>query len=369
MSLAVVRCPACRGTSRVESDALGEVVACPRCQSSFVAVEEAQVVSPAPVPAAPTRRTAVARPVAPPRRRRLPPDESDDWDEPPPNRTSGSRPVAVATPVLIPDPEHDPHQAPVAGLPVSVLVGLALLPFGIPLLWLIMPMVTGQDAALSIAVPLALAVAASALCLGVVKTIDWTATTRIKGVLMLVGLAYLSAAGLYFLKKELMDKVQGFFGPTSEWAFVPLDKNSRIKMPSNPEKCEDQPLGPGVVGPNVKLVGLQATYESDLRGGTYKYWAMSATLAAPVAKPDDAWFNKIGDELKRVRGGRLLQKHTVTHRGHPGCEWEFELGEDTIRIVQVFVIDNRVYYLSAEGPKLTRDDDLADTFFQSFWVN
>jgi hypothetical protein len=254
----------------------------------------------------------------------------------------------------------------VAGLPVSVLVGLALLPFGIPLLWIVMPMVTGQDAALSVAVPIALAVAASALCLGVVKTIDWTATTRIKGVLMLVGLAYLSAAGLYFLKKDLMDKVQGFFGPTNEWVWKTLDKDSRIKMPSNAEKCEEQPLGPGVLGPNVKLVGLQATHDSDLRGGTYKYCALSGVLGAPVAKPDE-WFDKIGDELKRK--GRLLQKHTVTHRGHPGYEWEFEISEDMIRIVQVFVINARVYYLSAEGPRLARDDALADTFFRSFWTN
>ena len=91
---------------------------------------------------------------------------------------------------------------------MSVLVGLALLPFAIPLLWLVAPLITGQEAALSLAVPISLAVAASALCLGVVYTIDWTATTRIKGVLMLVGLAYLSSAGLYFLKKDMMDRVQ-----------------------------------------------------------------------------------------------------------------------------------------------------------------
>ena len=52
-----------------------------------------------------------------------------------------------------------------------------------------------------------------------IYTVDWTPTTRIKGVLMLVGLSYFTAFSLYFLKKEMVERVKRFSGWTraSEW--------------------------------------------------------------------------------------------------------------------------------------------------------
>ena len=44
MSLAVVRCPACQGESRVAVDSLGHMVGCPRCEVPFIAEEEIPVV-------------------------------------------------------------------------------------------------------------------------------------------------------------------------------------------------------------------------------------------------------------------------------------------------------------------------------------
>jgi hypothetical protein len=35
----------------------------------------------------------------------------------------------------------------------------------------------------------------------------------------------------------------------------------------------------------------------------------------------------------------------------------------------VYRISGRVYYLSAEGPNLAPDDELAEAFFRSFQVN
>src|SRR5262245_51552678 len=362
MSLAVVRCPACRGLSRVASEELGGAVACPRCQSPFVAVEEAQLVTPRPVPAPAPERTTAARPVAPPPRRRRNP--RDDRDEP-----FTSRPVAVPV-EPVPDLVHDPHQKPVAGLPVSVLVGLALLPFGIPLLWLITPALTGLNAALSMAVPISLAVAASALCLGVVKTIDWSATTRIKGVLMLVSLSYFAAAGLYFLKKDLTDKVQGFFGPTSDWSEEKSkDGQFKVKLPSNRwETPKDiQPLDP-----RVKLQGLSASHNSPIHGN-FEYFALYGDPAVPLVNPDDAWFDGIGTQLKQGKGVKQSEKpRWVPYTPIPnlmGREWEFRLQDGNTRIVRVFVIRGRVYYLSAEGPNLDNRDELARTFFDSFLVN
>jgi hypothetical protein len=160
----------------VPPEALGQMVGCPRCQAPFVA-------TPDDGPPAPTRaKRPPARPPAPPVRRD--PDRAEPRPRPaaaipiaPPRTDPADGPPATEAP----DPEHDPHTPVPGGLPFSVLVGFALMPFAIPLLWLLGPLVTGFEPALSPAVPVSLAIAAAALCLGVVYTIDWTAVTRIKG--------------------------------------------------------------------------------------------------------------------------------------------------------------------------------------------
>ncbi|MBN9119666.1 MAG: hypothetical protein J0I06_11010 [Planctomycetes bacterium] len=360
MSLAVVVCPACRGASRVTPSAIGQMVSCPRCQTPFVAEEDVPIVHPV-ARTGPSRPAAAAAvPVAPPQRRRRLPFE--DEPEPAPAAPKGAE---------VPDPEHDPHARPVAGLPVSVLVGLALLPFGIPLLWKIAPFLTGLEAVLSMAVPVSLAVAASALCLGVVYTIDWTAATRVKGVLMLVGLAYLSAAGLFFLKRDLMDRVRGL-GDGNEWTLVELkDGNCRTKMPGRPLPGNDE---------NHPLKGLVPIAESrrarcatDFQDG-YDY-VFAVSKADPVAnRPDDAWFDRVGEKLKSAGGKPVGEPKSLKHQERPdapGRQWTFELGDGgSVRIVRVFAIKGRVYYLSAEGPGLRDDDeDYGRPFFGEFSVN
>ncbi|MBY0459304.1 MAG: hypothetical protein K2V38_18400, partial [Gemmataceae bacterium] len=94
MSLVVVRCPACKGASRVSADALGHMVGCPRCQAPFVAEEEK---APPPAPTKPARARPVrANPARPTRGER---------DRPP--RDPDAAPPVLAT--VAPDPEHDPH--------------------------------------------------------------------------------------------------------------------------------------------------------------------------------------------------------------------------------------------------------------------
>ena len=51
-----------------------------------------------------------------------------------------------------------------------------------------------------------------------------------------------------------------------------------------------------------------------------------------------------------------------------GRQWIIK-GERTVRIVRVFLVKGRVYYLSAEGPELAPDDkDYAEPFFRSFEI-
>ncbi|QJW97853.1 hypothetical protein [Frigoriglobus tundricola] len=357
MSLAVVRCPECRGESRVTTEALGHMVGCPRCQSPFVAEEEIPVVQP-------VTRSAPPRPVTPVTPRRARPDPQPDLPRSAPTASPAEAPVEI------PDPEHDPHLPPVAGLPVSVLVGLALLPFGIPLLWRVAPFLTGRDAQLSLAVPVALAAAAAALCLGVVYTIDWTASTRIKGVLMLVGLAYLTAAGLFYLKKDMMDRVRALGGDPNEWNYVSLnDGKCGVLMPGRAEPDRlFQPLA-GLVQMTEVRRARTATDDPEVPGYVY-YVAVSRANPDPI-KPDNAWFARVGAKLKNA-GGKLLGDDggaEVKHQDVPGRQWEFELDGGQTRIVRVFVIKGRVYYLSAEGPRLTPDhEDYGAPFFEKFYV-
>jgi hypothetical protein len=267
----------------------------------------------------------------------------------------------------VPDPDHDPHSRPVAGLPVSVLVGFALVPFAIPLLWRVAPLVTGQEPALSLAVPVSLAVSASALCLGVVYTIDWTATTRVKGVLMLVALAYLSAAGLFFLKKDLMDRLRGWGDPTRRWAVVSLDNGRcRVKMPAASAPDAGQPLGKVV----PMQEGRQATYQPEHPGPLFRYRVAVSAPGAPPGNPDDAWFDRVGAAARQDLGPkvRVVTSEPLT-RPALGREWLLDLGENAYRVVRVYVIGDRVYFLSAEGPNLTAaDDEYGKPFFDDFVV-
>jgi hypothetical protein len=333
----------------------------------FVAEEEIPVVQPLAwaskpkTPDAPAPRTArAAVPVAP--RRRRPARRSEE----PSSEPTASPDEAVPE---VPDPEHDPHLPPVAGLPVSVLVGLALLPFGIPMLWRVAPLITGQEAALSLAVPISLAIAAAALCLGVVYTIDWTAATRIKGVLMLVGLAYLTGAGLFFLKKDLMDRVRALGEDQNQWSTVFLnDRKCRVRMPGQAwQENNQQPL-PGLVQMSEVRRAEHAQDPQD--GPRYEYWVAVSKADPAVKKPDDVWFARVGEKLKDA-GGKLLREEEVKHQELPGRQWTFEVGNaGHIRIVRVFVINSHVYYLSAEGPNLSpNDDDFGKPFFGSFLVD
>ncbi len=339
MSLAVVRCPACLGASGVEADVLGEMVACPRCQVPFVAVEEI-------VPTVqPAYRPKPARLVAAPERP-LPDEESESPPSPDEPR--------------IPDPEHDPHLPPVAGLPVSVLVGLSLLPFAIPLLWWAAPILTGQRAALTLAVPSALAIAASALGLGVVYTIDWSAATRVRGVLTLVALAYLTAAGLFFLKKEMLDNVRDIFEPESRWSPVESRPGGfKVKVRGVAADTDERMLGMLMVGKKAAFV----TRTDD----EYRYLALGGTPDQP-RKAAEEWYTAVRAHL--AKDGDVNDDGAVklSNGGHPGHQWTVKR-EGVLRIVQTYVIDGRIYYLSVEGRNASPADvDFTQPFFHSFEI-
>jgi hypothetical protein len=365
MSLAVVKCPACRAASRVSAEAVGHMVGCPWCQTPFVAEEDIPVVQPIFRPS-PRPTAAPERPVSPPRRRR-PRPLLEDEDEPAPQPTTAEPARPNADP---PDMEHDPHARPVAGLPVSVLVGLALVPFGIPLLWRVAPILIGQGAALSMAVPVSLAIAASALCLGVVYTIDWSAATRIKGVLMLVGLSYLAAAGLFFLKKDLMERLRDWGDETRLWAPDSVkDKNHHFEFKLRGQRLLQPAPGPL---PSVFPDGTRgASFQADEGLPNYQYWVSWGKVNDARFKPDDKWFAQVSAHLKQEAQGVDPTENIIQPPDRVTAVRQYTLtfNNNLVRVVRVYVVGNRVYCLYAEGPNLTpEDDDNVKPFFQSFLV-
>ena len=294
MSLVVVRCPACRGQSRVETAVLGVMVQCPRCQDTFIALEEAELVSPGPLP------------------RRFPELPPPYYEEPP--STSAPKP----------EPDHDPHRHPQGSLPVSVLIGLALLPFAIPILWMIAPAVVGLEPMLSWAVPLALAVSTSILCLAVIYTIDWSPATRVKGVLMMVGLAYFAAVNLYFLKKQTVDEVKKFFGAGHDWVeFQPADKSYQVKMPAQPHL--DRQLQPMLQLARFTCYRLSHVHFIDELD--FVVGASEPGMQAKEPAATDDWYEQAFKEIENGVGGKHSGRlQDVKQQSFPGKEATIEFG-------------------------------------------
>jgi len=385
--LVVVRCPACRRPSRVEKLSLGQVVLCPYCQETFPAVEEAETPASSSSPASFTSSAPPASFTS-----SAPPASSSfrPLVEPTPAAASPVEYRARSEPDLLPaateadlvlvategdptadaptDPTDGTEPPPDAAPPVSVLIGLALLPFLIPILWLVGPVLFGESPVLSVATPLALAVSASVLCLAVIGTIDWTPATRVKGVLILVGLSYLTGLGLYFLKKEMVEQLKRHFGTEYDWAeYRPPGAGFQVRFPRDRQLLPNhQPLG-------LAVLTCWGGQHRDALGQVY-------TVVAAAGKPDgnpgnpvpgsDAWFDQAARDIANRAGGQLRASEPVTQQdAFPGRELEIQLGDSGItRVVRLFVVRGRVYYLSVEGPGLHPDDDLAQELFGSFLV-
>jgi hypothetical protein len=283
--------------------------------------------------------------------------------------SSAVRRRKAAEPVTPPNTQHGPdgrpHAEPAGRLPVSVMIGLALLPFAIPMFWLIAPFALGQPPVLSLATPVSLAVSASALCLAVVFTIDWSPATRVKGVLMLVGLAYLAGLGLYFLKKEMVDGAKKAIGTEERWKEVrQADFNYTVAVPRNAKLGDDPTL---IRGRNLKC--YRATERVIGRQITFVVGA--AVDPAPAADGDeDQWFNAVGKSLGGLRNEEGVVATPIEPDGNVplrGRQWVYEVGPN-VRIVRVFRDTGRLYYLSVEGPNIDPSERSVVRFFESFAV-
>ena len=340
----------------------GLTVRCPLCASTFTAVPEAEIVIPT--------RSRGNRSDAPR------PDRHLDGDFP------QNASLAESSQSSESESDHDPHRHPVGGLPASVLVGLALLPFAIPMFWLIVPALVGPPPLLSIAVPCAIAISASILSLAVIYTIDWSPSIRVKGVLILLGMAYFTAGSLYFLKSENVRWIKAHFDGWVRF-LGPVDPvNPRIEysvfLPKTPkENNQFQPI------PEIVLKCYTLQYEHEVLGQFHFVVgsgepAGNGNGAIGPKLGTNQWFDRVTDQIISASGGQLDPDHQTENvtspreqakdQDPPGRQFGIRLGKDVNRIVRLYVIDNRVYYLSVERADLSWDDEIAERFLKSFKV-
>ena len=321
----IVRCPVCQQRSRVAEGALGLVVACPRCPHQFTATsdEELIIAAAAPIPTVhPRQRLETPR----------------------------------ATPAIIPD-DHPVHVGPNA-----FLIAVALLPLGIPLMWLLVGAITGRETVLSFAAPVSIAVGVCGLCAGIALT-HWGTPARIRAMLAVVLLAYLAAGALYFLKPAWLEEARKNFGrgELAQYEFGPPDKAYTVKFPGRPKEQDNSP---------VEGWALKAFRFADpARAGSDVF--ISAHGSAPKDFPKDgaeeAWFKKAKEALLQTSGAALVKEEPILGKGYEAREYELQLPDDQIkRVVRIVRVKGRVFYLSVDGPFLTGDTPDVKEFMKSF---
>jgi hypothetical protein len=324
---AVVRCPSCSGLSRVPADAVGLSVACPRCDRPFVATPEREA--------------------------------------PPPGRPRAVPVVPVVRPVRG-EPEIDSGHDHGRHGPASALIGLALLPLGIPLFWTAALYLSGVEPIFSYALPVAVGLGISGVCLGVVFTCDWSHPTRVKGILMLVLVGYAAAAFLYFVQKDWLEAARKRFGNTIErWhEYEPEDRSFKVKVPG---RAADDPAAEPLPGWKLRTIRC-----ADPRQRSTDVYVIAFGLPADDAArlADDDWFTAARKAIAMAAGGSEPSETPVSQQGYSGREFAVVLPDRvTNRTVRVFRVGQRAFYLAVDGTHLPPDASDVRKFFNSFYLN
>ncbi len=321
-----VRCPSCQQRSRVAESALGLLVACPRCPTEFVArADEAPILQPD-IP-----------------RQSIPTFHSQRRSEAAPKPTTQA--------------EEVPHHTG----PNGFLISVALLPLGIPLVWLLVGAITGRETILSFAAPLALAVGVCGLCGGIALT-HWSTPARIRAMLAVVVLAYLVSGVLYFVKQSWLEEVRKNFNfNRGEREFVPPDKAYIVRFPGLPKEQETSPIE------GWALKAFRFADPNRAGSGVFVSAHGLAPKDFPKEDPEEIWFQKAKAKLLQTTGAALVKDDPIRSPDFQAHEYELQFPDDQLkRVVRIVRIRNRVFYLSVDGPFLTGDTPDVQEFMKSF---
>ena len=316
----ILHCPACDRPARIPAEALGGLVQCPHCDSEYTAVDVPTVqvqVQPQPTAVVPTvyRHPAAAAP---------------------------------DTSTAIP----------------SYLAALALIPLGIPLLWLLLTLVAPASA-FSFATPVVVALSITVLAFGLAAVRIWSGSSRIWGLLLLNALAYLGTLAFYFAPTTLLEFAREFavFNSGLGW-----------------KNYEPPKAGFGVRVPTGESAPVEFLTE----------WPLDATTFQQRRKPVDQFvvahgkiplnLRRAPDEefwagFRKLLSGELQLEPTREQRlaggAIPQMEYLFELPDGSSRvIVRAWRKAGTVVVLSIRGPFLYADRPDVQYFLKSLkWTN
>jgi hypothetical protein len=273
---------------------------------------------------------------------------------------AGPPPVPVVHPVRHLHDADLPHHGP-----TSALIGLALLPLGVPILWVAARLLTGVEPVFSFALPVAVALGVAGMCLGVAFTEDWTYPTKVKGVLMLVLLGYAAAAFLYFVQKDWLEAARKRISRDVRWQeFKSDDGVFQVQLPG---KARPAPAAEPV--PDWKLRVFECADPKQRSTDVYVV-AYGPPPDGVVNLDDDAFFTAAKAAISRAAGGVEPTERAITQQGHPGREFALALADNvTNRTVRVVRAGKRAFYLAAEGVALPADAPDVKKFFDSFYLH
>jgi hypothetical protein len=262
----------------------------------------------------------------------------------------------------IPVVESDPFADHPPGATATV-IGLALLPLGIPVLWLIGPDLVGREPIFSIALPLAVAAAACGLAVGAAVTADWSNATRAKAVLALVLLGYGVSAFCYFLQKDWLEAVRKNAGRQNrEWReFQPPDRAYTVRLPGKATPLAESPV------PGWPLSTFQ---HFDQRRSSDVFVVAHGPQPEAAAKlSEDDWFAAVRKAVAESAGAADPAEKAVTQQGYPAREFALTLPDRaTNRTVRVVRVGKRVVYLAVDGAALPADAKDVKKFFDSLYI-
>jgi hypothetical protein len=317
----VVSCPSCLQRSRVVAEALGLLVACPQCRHTFTAA----ITKPDSfIPTIPT----VAN------RNPSPEPNSANWDEEPPlvHSHTGGAPYAIA-----------------------------LLPIGIPLLWLMISLIA-QKSVFSFAAPVAIAVSICLLGFGLANVRKWSAAVRSRALLALVTLAYLTSGILYFVQPEWLENVRTVmtWGKKNWQDYEPADRTFRVAMPGPPRPA-DTPLA------NWKLATVRVADEKKPDDIFVVAHGLLPNELPPKAA-DDVWFDTVKTALLATANGTLVREQPASLKDVRARDYELQLPGDLTakRVVRVIRSGGRLYYLGVDGPSVSMNALDVKQFWKSF---
>ena len=337
-----VRCPSCGGLSRVADDALGLAVACPHCGAHSVAGPAPPVV----IPRAPRNPTLPTIPTVSPRRKTEPEFAPDQTEE-----RAARRPVAGA-------------------------VGLALLPLGIPLAWLVAPLLGLGRPIFSFAAPVALALGLVGLGLGVAHCYGWSVAARLRTVVVLVVVGYAIGLVLFLVNTEWAVAVRrNLPAPAGEplVKFTALKGTYSVTVPGRPEQA---PLSP-ITG--WELDAYRAGPRDDRRDTFLQLVYEFASGFPPTDirfEKAEAFYPAVRSALAESTGGEVTAKPFVEWKSEAGgrytrADFAVALPDGARRRVVRVIHDERrggVFYLAVEGAFLPDDLREVRAFFRSLQI-